>query len=257
MPWPPSGAPATLAAPVADQDRPHRRRVAVRGEHAHARDVLRHHRHDEQRQADAEQRAELKRGRHEGQLRQQMRRWATGDRVDRHRDRRRHQRARHRPAPRDAPQHEPDDDGRDRELGDIDDRVDRLQADRQQDAGHQPAGDRPGDRDDRARQGTPQARDDDQDVCQQERADRSRVATAHRPGGDQQRRARRRPRHGQRHLVVQGERDADDAHGDRQHQQPRRRLGVAGPDRVQSRQDDRERAGEADQRGDDAGDDRL
>ncbi|GAA1248557.1 hypothetical protein GCM10009609_09990 [Pseudonocardia aurantiaca] len=132
--WPPKGAPATVASPVAEL-----------GEHGHSRNVLGRHRHEEERDPDAHECGRIEDGRGPDQHRRDVgvSKAGTGDGDQ---DDGYGQSGGHRPWAREATDHRPHDDhrrGQHRHLGQG---ADRRQAEVEQYPGeHRPSdGDRDG-----------------------------------------------------------------------------------------------------------------
>ena len=95
---------------------------------------------------------------------------------------------------------------------------------------------------------------DDQRARDGEGAERRGIAAGYLPARDEQRGARRRPGDRERLAVADAEPDGDDGHREAERRQPGRRFGVARADRAQAGEHQRERAREADERGEDARD---
>ena len=188
---PPNGAPSEGADPGHGHRLAPRHGVAVARHHRDARHVLRGHRHDVERDRDADHGRDgpVRRGPGE---RSGPGRPASTDGAGRHDDHGQgdRERDRHRPAPRDPVHDQPGEHDRSDVRRGVREPGHRREADRQQHAGEHRAGERGRDPGDQVAEPGKQAGEQDQRRGDDEGADRGRPAAGDGAGRDQERRAR-------------------------------------------------------------------
>ena len=207
-----------------------RRGVAGRREHGRARDVLGRHRHHVERERDADDRADLERGRgepHAGHVgpREQV----GSDREDDGDEKRDRERGGRRPARRVTLHDEPHDDDRQHVQRCVDGGQHGREAQGQQDAGEHRVREPHGDRGDEAAERAPQPGRGDEQAGHQERTDCGAPRDEGR--GHKQRGAGRGPRERDRCAVPAAQPDGPDPLQHAQCDEPRgglRRVGAHG-----------------------------
>ncbi|ABA47492.1 200 kDa antigen p200, putative [Burkholderia pseudomallei 1710b] len=208
-------------------ERRRRRGVAVRAQHRDAGHVLRRHRDDEQRNADAHDRRDRERRRREHGPRERDVKAAEVEQAERARGRdargeRRDDRIARRRALDDQVREEHREHERGLELRGAED----LDADLEQDAGEEGSGDAGRNPAHQRVEQAARADGGEQQRADDERADRVRIRDAGQRR-DEERRAGRRPRDDDRRAIPQRQPDRRHGHADRQRPDPRRDLRVA------------------------------